>query len=288
MDVRELEYAVSLAEELHFGRAARRHFISEQPFGRRIRELERELGVALFARTSRRVSLTAAGAAFIPRARRVLEALDEMAGLNTDTTRETGTVRIGMLGFGGGSIWPQVRDRVAPGYALSYHEVDFTTHTQALADGLVDVAVIQYLEPVPGIVFDELFASPRVAVVPRGSALAARRRLSAQDLTGHEWVGIDSSDPGMQAWAGRDPVHRAQISVSNPASIPTVVAATGAIGLHAEEAAHHLPHPGVRFIPVDGEPMHIALASRENDTRSGVSALRDAVNAVAATPSVHG
>ncbi|HUY47618.1 MAG TPA: LysR family transcriptional regulator [Streptosporangiaceae bacterium] len=55
MDLQELRYAVTLADELHFGRAARRHFISEQPFGRRIQRLEREAGCLLFERTSRRV-----------------------------------------------------------------------------------------------------------------------------------------------------------------------------------------------------------------------------------------
>lgn len=65
MEIRTLRYVVTLAEELHFGRAAGRHFISAQPFGRHIQRLERELGVRLFQRTSRRVQLTPMGESFV-------------------------------------------------------------------------------------------------------------------------------------------------------------------------------------------------------------------------------
>ncbi|MFC4111913.1 LysR family transcriptional regulator [Nonomuraea zeae] len=81
MEIRSLRYAVTLAEELHFGRAAQRHFIAAQPFGRHIQRLEREVGRRLFARTSRRVVLTPAGERLVARAREVLAAVDELAEL---------------------------------------------------------------------------------------------------------------------------------------------------------------------------------------------------------------
>jgi DNA-binding transcriptional LysR family regulator len=79
MEIRSLRYAVTLAEELHFGRAARRHFIAPQPFGRHIQRLEREVGRRLFERTSRRVVLTPAGERLVAEARRVLAAVDGLA-----------------------------------------------------------------------------------------------------------------------------------------------------------------------------------------------------------------
>ncbi|WP_345466273.1 LysR family transcriptional regulator [Actinoallomurus oryzae] len=78
MDLRSLRYAITLAEELHFGRAAQRHYISAQPFGRHIRNLERELGVRLFERTSRRVTVTPAGARFLAQARAIVNAVDAL------------------------------------------------------------------------------------------------------------------------------------------------------------------------------------------------------------------
>ncbi|WP_433181416.1 LysR family transcriptional regulator [Actinoallomurus sp. CA-150999] len=79
MDIRSLRYAITLAEELHFGRAAQQHYIGAQPFGRHIQNLERELGVRLFERTSRRVTLTPAGARVLAEARAIVDAVDALA-----------------------------------------------------------------------------------------------------------------------------------------------------------------------------------------------------------------
>jgi DNA-binding transcriptional LysR family regulator len=76
VELRQLRYFVAVAEELHFGRAADRLHMSQSPLSRAIRELERELGVVLFVRTTRRVELTPAGAALLERARRALSEVD--------------------------------------------------------------------------------------------------------------------------------------------------------------------------------------------------------------------
>src|SRR4051812_49760144 len=70
IELRQLRYFVAVAEELHFGRAAVRLHMSQSPLSRAIRELERDLGVVLFVRTTRRVKLTAAGAGLLDGSRR--------------------------------------------------------------------------------------------------------------------------------------------------------------------------------------------------------------------------
>ena len=76
VDLRQLRYFVAVAEELHFGRAAERLQMSQSPLSRAIRELERELGVVLFVRTTRHVELTPAGTALLDRSRRALAEID--------------------------------------------------------------------------------------------------------------------------------------------------------------------------------------------------------------------
>src|SRR4051794_33996165 len=86
VELRQLRYFVAVAEELHFGRAAERLHMSQSPLSRAIRELERELGVVLFVRATRRVELTRAGITLLERGRRALADVD----LAIDETRRAG------------------------------------------------------------------------------------------------------------------------------------------------------------------------------------------------------
>jgi DNA-binding transcriptional LysR family regulator len=102
IELRQLRYFVAVAEELHFGRAAERLHMSQSPLSRAIRELEREIGVVLFVRTTRRVELTPAGSLLFERARRALAEID---GAVADARRLTpsgdAVLRLGYGPFSG-------------------------------------------------------------------------------------------------------------------------------------------------------------------------------------------
>jgi DNA-binding transcriptional LysR family regulator len=98
VELRKLRYFVAVGEELHFARAAERLHMSQSPLSRAIRELERELGVVLFVRTTRRVELTPAGSALLVRARRALAEID----LAVDEARRAAEQEHGVVGIGYG------------------------------------------------------------------------------------------------------------------------------------------------------------------------------------------
>lgn len=285
MDVRSLRYAVTLADTLHFGRAAQAHYIAAQPFGRRIQELERELGSPLFARTSRRVAITPAGERFLPRARQILARLDALVEHVEGPRDEPGVLRVGVLGFGLADLWSDVRDLVGarcPDLLLTTVELDWESQYDAVRSGEVDLAVVHDVGGADDLALDRTLVVERYAVVPVESDFAEADRLTAADIDRHRWVSPVGTYPGLAEWRDHSGL-RGGVAVRSPSGIPTAVATSGWLGLHAEPARRYFPHPGVRYVPLEGPPATISVASRPGDRREAVAVFRAAARAVAAT-----
>src|SRR5262245_25264175 len=98
MDIRQLRCVVAVAEELHFGRAAKRLHLSQAPLSAQIQRIERELGHVLFERTTRSVRLTAVGAELYRRAVAILDQVDRAtADLELVAAGRAGRLRIGFV-----------------------------------------------------------------------------------------------------------------------------------------------------------------------------------------------
>lgn len=107
IELRQLRYFVAVAQELHFGRAAERLHMSQSPLSRAIRELERDLGVVLFVRTTRRVELTQAGSLLLERWRRALAEIDgAVADVRRPADSDEGVLAIGYGPFSGAVVAP--------------------------------------------------------------------------------------------------------------------------------------------------------------------------------------
>src|SRR5258708_4895762 len=107
MELRHLRYFITVAEELHFGRAAERLFIAQPPLSQQIQQLERELGFTLFTRNNRRVQLTPAGHLFLEEAREIFSHLEKAIHAGLRVARgEVGWLGIGFVGTATYDILP--------------------------------------------------------------------------------------------------------------------------------------------------------------------------------------
>ncbi len=175
----QLRYFVAVAERLHFGRAAEALHISQPPLSRAIRGLEARLGVALFARTRRKVELTPEGVRLLDEARRVLAQLERTAlELRSMAAGERGRLRIGFVSLADYGVLPGLLaayKSARPGVTLALREMLSPEQSAALAAGTLDFGLL--LPPVAEADRLEHHVVQRERFVV---ALPARHRLAAE------------------------------------------------------------------------------------------------------------
>lgn len=193
MELRHLRYFVTLAEELHFGRAAAKLHISQPPLSMQIRALEEELGVTLFKRTQRHVSLTQAGFALLAEARHILARL-EQAVLNTQRAGrgEIGELAIGFISVADYNVLPIVlREfrRRFPLVNLTLREATTDVQIRDLAAGRIDAGFV--LPPVNDSSLQSLsiLREPLIAALPARHPLARKPgKLALEELNNAPFI----------------------------------------------------------------------------------------------------
>ena len=207
VELRQLRYFVAVAEELHFGRAAERLHMSQSPLSRAIRELERELGLVLFVRTTRRVELTPAGSVLLERSRRALAEID---GAIEDARRTVGPDE-SVLGIGYGPFSRPVAMRIAEEVETGGSEYRVRLDEEVTPDSLRRMAARELAAAVVmetpaaarhhGVRIDTLRDEPLLAALPDSHVYARTAAIPVGAFVG-EVVLLPREPPGrlFNAW----------------------------------------------------------------------------------------
>jgi DNA-binding transcriptional LysR family regulator len=293
----QLRLFLALAQDLHFGRAAKRMFISQPALSRQIIALERRVGVGLVRRSTRRVELTPAGRALLPEARAVVDAVDRLSEvIRSHSRRMCGRLRVGFIGAE--AAMPYARRILAefrrrhPESEIEMRSLDLVNQVQALVSGEVDAAFLR--QPLPaGIRTLQLASEPRVVCLPAGDPLTAR---SGEPLTLADFadrVFVDIPGDAVRGWWDHwtvnprpdgTPVRYGPV-VTDMESLLLAVANGQGIAFLPAAAREFYPRPGIVYAEVRGlSPCTAALAwLAEHGEDTEVAALRAAARAVLRT-----
>lgn len=262
MDLRHMRYFVAVAEELHFGRAARRLNMAQPPLSQAIRRLERELGFDLFDRTRRSVELTEAGAVFLVEARRALLQAELARKLAQRAANKTAEVPVSFIGPALYRILPRLLvdfralrpdanvrlyERTSPeqiaGLGTGDFEVAFTTPAIGEAAGCETLLVEQ---------------APFVAAVPADWSLAAQESVTVADLAAHPFIRTPTKyrEHSSEIMAMFQGIGEMPHVVQEATQTNTTLSLVGAsLGCSVVTATAALIQPrNVRLLPVVDEP----------------------------------
>ncbi|WP_228538155.1 LysR family transcriptional regulator [Nocardia sp. XZ_19_385] len=189
---RHLHYFLTVAGELHFGRAAETLGIAQPPLSQSIQRLERDLGVQLFDRSRRAIALTAAGELLVEEARALLAAEQRLRTVMRKAGEgDLGTLRVGVLSETPAPTLQallRLLAEQAPALTIDLQELTTAEQLRLLATAELDMGLV--LQPIeePDLVHGPTAAVPLGVVLPRTSPLARLPEVDLADLAGHDLV----------------------------------------------------------------------------------------------------
>ncbi|CAJ0780843.1 Hca operon transcriptional activator HcaR [Ralstonia condita] len=192
MDLKQLRYFVAVAEELHFGRAAQRLFISQPALSFDIRKFEERLGVQLLARTNKNVALTNAGQVLLDEARKLLQQAAEVERLTQRSAHGLkGRLRIGFVNSMLYRGLPRAVERFEadhPAVEIILREMNTSEQVQGILRQQIDLGCAYWGTFPAEVVSTPLFSEPFVACLPVAHKLARRKRLGLEALAQEPFI----------------------------------------------------------------------------------------------------
>jgi DNA-binding transcriptional LysR family regulator len=293
MELKHLRAFTTLAEDLHFGRAALRLGIAQPQLSLQIQSLEAILGVALFERSRRHVALTDVGRLFLPEARATLAQAERARKTALQAARgELGQLAVGFTGSSPfNRAMPQIISRFRkrwPNLAMSLREMSTSEQLESLVAGTLDIAFVRPGEPgaMENITLHTLLHEPLFALLPADHPLADRDKLSVAALAGQPFImhprligtGLYDKVMALCANAGFRPT-----VVLEAHQMSTIVGlASAGLGVSiVPEAMRRINVAGARFVSLI-EPdasMVLAVAHRTGDQRPSIRHFLDVVAA---------
>ncbi|HJA39319.1 MAG TPA: LysR family transcriptional regulator [Candidatus Brevibacterium intestinigallinarum] len=261
MEMQQLRYVLAVAETRNFTRAAAQCFVVQSALSHQVRKLEDEIGTALFARTSRRVELTAAGEAFLPWARSSLEAAERAA---TEAAAAVGVIcgplTIGLIPTVTALDVPALLRRVReehPRVTAQLRVGRSDELTSWVRAGEIDLAVLGLAEGIvpEGVEHRVLAEEALVAVVPDDHSLAARDSIDLAELADEPFADFAAGSPGRtqsdRAFRAAGLTRRVPFEASTAELVGALVTAGLAVALLP---ARFAPDSGARALAVRGGP----------------------------------
>lgn len=274
MELRHLRYFVAVARHLSFTAAAESLGVAQPPLSQQIRDLEVEVGTALFERTTRRVSLTRAGVDFLAQALDILEKSGEaVARARAIGAGAAGIVNVGLTGsMLAGPLGSAIRNFsiTYPGVDLRIHEMSPDRQISMLKAGQTDISFLRSPPQDLDLVSERAWCETVTLVLPKGHRLSRMAAIDLADLSQERFVFLRLSDSlfAKYLWdccVGAGFVPTITHQVVEAASLTSLVAAGLGIAIIPEFVAR-LAHADVVYKPLKGKPIHAdvyALWSKE-------------------------
>jgi DNA-binding transcriptional LysR family regulator len=289
VDARLWRSFTTVAEELHYGRAAERLHITQPALSRQIRDLERVLGITLFDRTSRRVVLSRAGQAVLGQARRALAESDRAVRLARLAAHgDWGELAIAVLPAVALALLPAIirayRD-AHPAIGVTISESFDDEQLAALTAGRIDAGFLRAAAAPPGLYLETLLTEPVLAGLPAGHRLARHNRIALSELAGEPFVffprhrsvlAYDEFIASCRA-AGFSPA-----IVQEASGISALGLVAAGLGVTVVAASYQaLSLDGVRFVPVIGHQLTLQVAWAAGNTNTALPGFLETARQIA-------